>query len=165
MANELKSCSTRARNGAPLAFINDVVLPFTGDGCLVWPFSRSKGYGQAKIDGRLMWVHRYVCAKVNGEPPTLKHEASHNCGNGRSGCVNPNHLEWKTHAKNMADKFVHGTHHRGERHGQAKLTEADVREIRRLKGTRTPSELAERYGVAASTIRHIQVRATWSWVE
>lgn len=155
----------KAIPGAALRFIHEVVIPHSGAECLIWPFSRSKGYGQVRIGEKLVWAHRYVCTHVRGEPPTKKHEAAHNCGNGRGGCVNPNHLEWKTHVDNMADKTIHGTHHRGERHGQAKLTEADVREIRRLKGTRTPSELAESYGVAASTIRHIQVRATWSWVE
>lgn len=42
----------------------------------------------------------------------------------------PGNLRWDTHQSNMLDKQRHGTHQIGERHPRAKLTEADVREIR-----------------------------------
>lgn len=51
---------------------------------------------------------------------------------------------------------------RGERHGQAKLTEAQVREILRLKGYAT--DIARQYGVSATQIKDIRRGKTWKHV-
>lgn len=49
------------------------------------------------------WLERHMCKLKNGDPPTPDHEAAHSCGNGKHGCINPNHLRWATDAENMAD--------------------------------------------------------------
>jgi hypothetical protein len=55
---------------------------------------------------------------------------------------------------------------RGERHGNARLTEAAVREIRAARQLgATQRSLAQRYGVRPSTIRFVLTRQTWSHVE
>lgn len=138
------------------------VLTYEGDECLTWPFSRTTaGYGD--MNGQ--YVHRMVCEKVNGPPPTPKHQAAHSCGHGHLACVTKRHLEWKTPARNAADKLLHGTHHRGERHGQAKLTEAQVRAIRSLAGTMLQKEIAERFGIHSSYVGQIQRRDCWGWLD
>ncbi|MDR9777187.1 hypothetical protein RJJ65_32030 [Rhizobium hidalgonense] len=154
-------------HGEPLRFTHEIAILHTGDGCLTWPFSKNgKGYGSLYVDGKPIIASRYVCELVNGPPPTPEHEAAHNCGKGHEGCIAPGHLEWKTHKENMADKVVHGTNIRvrGERHHSAKLTEAEVREIRSLKGEETERAMAARFGVSNQTIHSILRRQIWAWV-
>lgn len=52
-----------------------------------------------------------MCQKAHGDPPSPKHDAAHSCGRGHEGCVNPNHLSWKTKKQNQADRITHGTSH------------------------------------------------------
>lgn len=78
--------------------------------------------------------------------------------------MNPRHLSWKTHAENMADTLVHGTSTRGERHGYAKLTERDVREIVVLKGEMAQRVIGVRYGVSQSLVSLIHRGRAWGWL-
>jgi hypothetical protein len=53
----------------------------------------------------------------------------------------------------------------GEKHSQARLTEAKVREIRRLRATGVPQrELAKRFGVCRTNITMICLRKLWDHV-
>lgn len=144
-------------------YLETVVLPYDGDECLTWPYSRDEhGYAQIDIDRRRHKVSRYVCARRHGEPPTPKHQAAHSCGRGHLGCVTGCHLSWKTRAQNEADKLLHGTHNRGARHGMSKLTDRDVAEIRSLRGIVTQKEIAAKFGVSKGHIREILAGRSWS---
>ena len=116
-----------APRGAPRALIEAFTwieshASFDSEKCLPWPFAcRRRGYGAVAVEGKLLPAHRYICECVNGPPPTPKHVAAHSCGKGHEGCVNPRHLRWATYGENEADKIVHGTDGRGERHPMAKL--------------------------------------------
>lgn len=146
--------------GEPQRYFYEVVLAYEGDKCLTWPYGAVAG--RARLFKKQ--VSRLLCEHAYGLPPTQKHEAAHSCGNGHLGCVTKRHLSWKTHAENMADKLIHGTIIRGERQPTAKLTEADVREIRRLKGIVSQRNLAEHFGVAHRTIYAIQAGRKWAWL-
>jgi hypothetical protein len=75
-------------------------------------------------------------------------------------------LRWDTRKANMGDKVVHGTDPKGERNGQAKLTQAKVIEIRRLGAEGwTQVGIAAKFGVSDSTIRDILTRRKWACVE
>lgn len=138
----------------------------TGEGCLIWPFSRSSsGYARINYKGRYEQACRVMCRLAHGEPPSDTHEAAHKCGKGHDGCIHPKHLSWKTPSENAADKLIHGTDDRGEKHYSAKLTEDDVREIRRLRGEVPQKVLAARYGVVVSHICGIQRRHEWAWLD
>ena len=151
--------------GDRLRFIEDVALPYKGDECLTWPYSRNNmGYGVIYVDGKQMYAHRYVCMLIHGDPPTPKHHAAHICGNGDKGCLSSSHLKWKTASENAADKLIHGTHSRGERHAMSKLTEKDVREIWSLKGNEPQRSIAKRYNVSAGAIQRIHDQKSWSWL-
>lgn len=151
--------------GEPLRYLSEVVLPYTSDECLPWPYSRDDtGYAIMRTDGRAARVSRLACEARHGPPPTPKHEAAHSCGKGHLGCVNQMHLDWKTHTENMADKLVHGTHNRGERCGSAKLTEADVLAIREMKGMLPHAEIARQYGICRQTIGLIHSGKRWAWL-
>jgi len=151
--------------GEPARFLNGA-LAYTGTDCLLWPYGRSStGAGMIGLDGRMQLVSRIVCAKTHGPPPTPEHHAAHSCGKGDLGCISPTHLDWKTPAENEADKLMHGTMARGERHGAAKLTEANVHEIRSLQGAMTQIEIGEMFGVSAVAIGDIHAGRNWGWLE
>lgn len=153
----------RASSGAPENFIRSHVS-HVGDECLLWPYGKNdKGYGLAAIDGKQQAASRWMCTLAHGDPPTDKHEAAHSCGNGHLGCINPNHLSWKTHAQNMADRKVHGTEIYGTRNGKTNLTEADVRAIRAAPPRLAP--LMAKYGMSKHGISKIRSGKRWVMVE
>ena len=147
-------------------FIEEVILPYEGDECIAWPYGRGgKGYAYMRADGVHLPAHRYICGIVNGPPPTAQHEVAHTCGGGFDACVNKNHLAWKTHSENEADKKVHGTSNIGERNGSAKLTEEQVRVILAQRGKESQQAIADQFGVSRSTVGNILSGKNWSWIQ
>lgn len=148
-------------------YIDTIVLPFAGDDCLIWPYGRDKdGYAQGGYPGiKSHRAYRAVCELVHGAPPSPKHHAAHSCGRGHEGCISPSHLSWKTPSENAEDTRAHGTMMMGSGHTNSKLTENDVRAIRKLFGRMTHENIAARYGVARATISLISSGATWGWLE
>jgi hypothetical protein len=153
-------------HGDPSAFLDAACLTATDD-CILWPYSRlPNGYPKVRIGGRNRIVSRVVCERAHGSPPTLSHQAAHSCGNGHEGCINPRHLRWATPIENEADKLSHGTRCRGVRHGAAKLTETDVRDIRRRANAgETQSAIARGYSLNPKTINDIVLRKNWAWLK
>ena len=97
-------------------------------------------------------VHFLVLTAYAG-PPKPGQVARHGPGGNQDNRW-PENLCWGTRAENMADKLRDGTHNRGERHPQAKLTEAIVRECRRRNATgESISVMAREYRVSVSTMR------------
>lgn len=151
-------------DGAPAAWI-EAHRDFAGDECLRWPFAHDgHGYGVVRVLGRNVRVSRIMCEAAHGPPPSPKHQAAHNCGKGHEGCVNPRHLRWDTHSGNQADRLIHGTHNRGERHPLSRLTEEDVRAIRRLAGAESASAVGKRFSIHPTHVRDIQRRKAWAWL-
>jgi hypothetical protein len=147
--------------GMPMQFFEQA-LTHRSDECLLWPYGKmTGGYGCLWSDGRTNHVHRLVCIRVYGEPPTAEHEAAHSCN--VHACVNPRHLRWDTRKGNEADKILHGTSNRGERNGNAKLTAADVLAIR-SQPHRLQRDLAREYGVSWATIQRVRRRENWTWL-
>lgn len=116
--------------------------------------------------GRGLYAHTFVCLVFHGDRPGMTHQwhAAHSCGQSR--CVNPRHIRWATVRENVADKIRHGTHRRGEDMPWSKLTEDDVREIRRVyaEGGISQAALGERYGVRPSNIQLIVAGKIWKHV-
>ena len=139
---------------------------YAGDDCLPWPFSTaSHGGAQIWHESRLQFAARLICALIHGPAPSPTHHAAHSCGKGHEGCVNGSHISWKTPAENEADKLIHGTHNRGERNGQAKLTESIVREILSMKGKLTQHKIAEMVGINPVTVHRIHNKERWAWLD
>lgn len=73
-------------------------------------------------------------------------------------CVHPRHLYAGTRSQNMADCITRGRHNkpRGIAHSRARLTEADVRAIRRRRAGGEPVRLlGAAFGVHHATISRI----------
>lgn len=164
----LKGSAEHGRtNGAPKQFYADVVLTYEGDECLIWPFCTSgDGYGsiQEKDKTRSQIVARRVCEDVYGPPPSPRHQAAHSCGRGDLACVAKSHLSWKTPSDNCADKIAHGTTNRGERAPSAKLTRADVLQIRELRKTLSGKTVAEKFGISMTQVYSISRGEKWAWL-
>ncbi|MCW5692552.1 MAG: hypothetical protein KIT48_09315 [Pseudolabrys sp.] len=133
-------------------------VSYTGDDCLIWPFSRDPYYGRGRIGAmngskKMFWAHRMMCELVNGPPPSPAHQAAHECGKGHEGCVNPRHLSWKTQSGNALDRLRHG-HRMGNRRGnKTRFTANQIEELRAdLAAGRTTVALAAKYKVARSVI-------------
>lgn len=155
----------RTPNGEPQSYFEKTVLPFSSDECLFWPYARdNQGYARMSAEGRMRLVHRIACERVNGPAPTRRHQAAHNCGGGASGCVNPRHTRWATHAENQADRVSHGTSNRGTQQWRSRLSEEDVRAIRELSKSLKQSEIARRFEVDPSHVSDIVNRRRWAWL-
>jgi hypothetical protein len=75
-------------------------------------------------------------------------------------------LCWGTPKENQADRIAHGTSNRGERNPQAKLTEANVKDIRQHHkgGLYSQKELAQMFNIDPSTVSYIITRKNWNHV-
>ena len=78
---------------------------------------------------------------------------------------NLENLRWGTRKENAGDRDKHGTTQRGEKHHLAKLTEADVIEIRQLSSDGQSSRyVAKKFGVTRTLVREIVKRRIWKHI-
>lgn len=134
----------------------------TDTGCWEWQGAKTKeGYGKVRIYGKDRRAHRVIWQWYHGDiPPEL--QINHLCNN--RACVNPAHLELVTHAGNQAYKIAQNRQPKGEANGQAKLTAAQVSEIRAkyAEGNTTHRKLAQEYGVDHATIGRVVRKEHWN---
>lgn len=131
-------------------------------GC--WDWSGAIGdTGYTRIDSN-HYGHR-VSYEIHHGPIPPGMYVLHRCDNRR--CTNPDHLFIGTHDDNMRDMQSKGRGRwsgvYGERHGGAKLTEAQVIEMRRLHaaGGISQAALARRFGVSQAMVSRIIRRTAW----
>lgn len=132
-----------------------------------WPWTASlhdKGYGQiylaeAEGESRKEFAHRVAWLLTSGSIPEGLH-VLHKCDN--RSCCNPEHLFLGTNGDNVADKVKKGRQEKGSAHTCAKLTEDQVRAIRR--DTRTLQVIADQYGVHNVTVLDAKAGRTWKHV-
>ena len=104
-------------------------------------------------------VHRLVAITFL---PNLKNkpEVNHIDNNRINNEVN--NLEWVTQKENQQHSVHQDRHSRGERHGNSKLTDKAVREIRKSK--LTLSALGKIYGVNLTKIHAVKKYQTWKHI-
>jgi len=143
-----------------------------GHACWPWKAYRDhRGYGKFGIprwmagDGpHILLAHRVAYALAYGEPPSDK-MVCHRCDN--PPCVRPDHLFLGVSADNVRDMWTKGRAFMpkqvGERHHSAKLTEAQVLDLRRRyrAGGITIQQLATEHGVSMATIGHTLTGRVW----
>ncbi len=123
-----------------------------------------KNYPQVDLcgDGKrnMTYVHRMMLLVFVGPCPEGM-ETRHLDGDPSNNSLD--NLRWGTTAEQNADRSKHGTLPQGGAHWRAKVTEAQVLEIRRLhaEGGWTHERLGKRFGVCAGSIGYIVRRDTW----
>lgn len=143
-------------------------------GCLL-----PNGYGKVGRLGKTWLAHRWAWHSKCGPIPEGLH-VLHKCDNRK--CINVAHLFLGTRVDNMQDMIAKGRHKfvglsspnyrppeplKGEKNGMAKLTEADVREMRKLFERREANtvELAEKFGIRRCHAYRIVNRKNWRHVD
>ena len=110
-------------------FKNKIKKSIGGDNeCWIWKHSlTSRGYGMIQWGGKIYMTHRIAFFINRGYDPSPLC-VCHTCDN--RACNNPKHLFAGTNRDNQMDKVSKGRQFKGENHPRAKLTEAQVRQIR-----------------------------------
>jgi hypothetical protein len=163
--------ATSFRRGLPLEQAFWLRVDKRGaDECWHWQGSLDrKGYGQIEINGIRRRATHVSLELHRHTRPSPQHGACHTCDN--PPCVNPAHLWWGTAQDNATDMCRKGRSNKwngrrqGENHPRAKLSNADVVEIKRLRGKESQSSLAARFGVSPNGISAIHTGRLWTHIE
>lgn len=129
------------------------------------PYVDKDGYQTTTIEAVPWKVHRLVAWAFCGAPPSSKSVVRHLDGNPKNN--HTANLAWGTQVENWEDRIKHGRARNGSQHPDAKLTEAQVIQIRsrvdsivgRRYGYRRP--LAREFGVSVEAIQAVVSRKTW----
>jgi hypothetical protein len=132
--------------------------------CWIWIGASGGDRGRAGFrdeKGRFQNAARVSWRIHNGPIPYGKC-VLHRCDNGM--CVRPSHLFLGTRGDNNRDRDLKGRTAKGTDFPQAKLTENQVKTIKRMKNKCTRTEIAERFGVGRTTIFDIWNEKNWRHV-
>ena len=145
-------------------FENRFVL-VTESGCWIWTEGTiTAGYGAMWDGEKVKYAHRLAVELYRGENIDGK-TVCHHCD--IPSCVNPNHLFVGTVKDNVRDmhkkKRARGMFGKGEASIRAKLTDDDVRAIR--KSPKTHRLLAGEFNIDPSVITMIKNRKAWTHVK
>jgi len=119
--------------------------------CFPWLGAKhQQGYGTFRYQGKSQYAHRVAWILVNGSIPNRLH-ILHRCDN--PGCVRPDHMFLGTNKDNIHDSMVKGRR-KGVKHpGRVcKLSFEQVKQIRVDLQHTSQQQIADAYGVSASTI-------------
>jgi len=120
-------------------------------GC--WVFAGTQRYPQFMYRRRVWSAHRLAWVLAFGEVPDNLH-VCHRCDNTK--CVNIAHMFLGTHLDNIADKVQERRHCFGEWHPRAKITDAEVAEIRaRVRAGELQKSLAVEFGLSKQQLSAI----------
>lgn len=134
--------------------------------CWMWTGKLFRnGYGCFYYKGKYLLAHRVAWELETKEEPKLL--VLHKCDN--PSCVNFNHLFQGTTIDNVLDKISKGRENTpfGERVGNSKLSEEDVKNIRTKYsvGNIFMKELSKEYGVSQKQISVIISQKQWRRVD
>ena len=133
--------------------------------CELWLGSTDvHGYGRFWFSGKFIRAHRFIYELVYGAIPKNLC-VLHRCD--VRNCVNPKHLWLGTLGDNNRDTFSKGRNPNaggipGERKGNTRLTEQQVREIR--SDSRFQRLIAKDYRISQTHVSQIKNRTCWSFL-
>ncbi len=133
------------------------------DSCWLWISALDKdGYGKLKFHQKQFQAHRFSYELFVG-PIELGKYILHRKECGNRNCVNPHHLYMGTPADNVKDRQTWGKLVRGEDHGNARLSEKDVLDIRRIHKDKqiTFKNTADLFGISPTYVGQIVSGKNW----
>lgn len=158
-------CEKHAQRFATHGHTNDPirVQDHRGPWAGCWDWGTDQAYPLVWVDGHKQRLNRAVWEALFGPvPPGLF--VCHRCDNPR--CYRPEHLFLGTSQDNHLDMQQKGRIARGVKSRHAKLTEDDVREVRRrIEDGQSGRSIARSLGVKESCISAIKHRRTWAWLK
>ena len=107
------------------------------------------------------YLHRLVATQFLNNTSNLP-QVNHIDGNKLNN--NVTNLEWCTKGENQNHAVRTGLMQRGQDRPSAKLTEAQVLDIYKLKGILRAKDIADRYGVSKNTINCILRGSKWKYL-
>lgn len=133
--------------------------------CIEHIGAKTEGYGVKKVNGKTIRAHRLVyCQSIGRSLESIKGlVVMHVCDN--RGCINPAHLKLGTHADNQHDKVDKNRQAKGEKCGNAKLLDSQVKSIKYLLPYFTNLHLGKSFGVHQMTISKIRTGKTWGHIK
>lgn len=125
--------------------------------CIEWQgYCTQDGYGETRIGGTKVRIHRYTWQKANGPIPDNL-VVRHKCDNPK--CYNIEHLELGTTQENTQDRVERGRSATGESNGNVKLTEEIVLAIRASELSQR--QIARQFGISQGVVSQVKSRKTW----
>jgi hypothetical protein len=129
--------------------------------CWNWSRPGNKGYGRFTLDGRRLMAHRVAYELLVGPVPEGM-LLLHSCDN--RACCNPAHMRPGTNAENMRDMVERGRSASGALNAKTKLSPDDVLYIVANPDRMSGKALAEKFGIAASTVSYIRQGRSWKYL-
>lgn len=133
------------------------------NGCWCWTGHTDGVYGAIRFQGRTWKAHRLAWFLTSGPIPD-KIFVCHRCD--VPTCCRPDHLFLGTGFDNMADASAKGRLAVGERNGHAKLTAAEVEQIRDfVSHDYSFLEVGRAWGISKSAVDHVASRRRWKHIQ
>ena len=140
--------------GNQIYYGKELVPQLTQDGYLKVTLSKNG-------DCKKFYLHRLVAIQFIENSTNLP-QVNHKDGNKLNN--NINNLEWCTKQENQSHAVRTGLMQRGQDRPSAKLTEAEVLEIYKLKGILKAQDIANKYNVSKNTINCILRGSKWAYL-
>jgi hypothetical protein len=133
--------------------------------CWLWQGARNRGYGRIRIDGEMVYIHRWIYQELRNIilPDSIK--VLHKCDT--PNCWQPKHLFEGTQLDNIKDRDAKGRGRwaLGVRQHLAKLTDEKVLKIRKMaREGYSNIKIAVMFGVTSACIGNVVNRKTWKHI-
>ena len=130
------------------------------DECWPWTGYSEDGYGRFYYVDSMVGAHELALVFTTGESRHPGMDTCHSCDN--PICCNPSHLRFASRQSNVDDMIQRGRQARGQSNGQARLTEAQVVEIRERHALgATGRQLALDYQIGEGAVQAILTGRNW----
>lgn len=136
----------------------------SNNGCWTWLRGKTKaGYGYLTINYKNHYAHRLSWRLTYGIIPKNA-VIMHRCDN--PACVNPEHLRLGTQKDNLQDMWNKQRGSMGNEHPFAKVTDEDVKKIRKLGKIKNlyRREIGEMFGISRQAVTDIIYNRTWKHI-